>query len=89
MNLNAKYNCHPYIVDARLGGTRVELGGWPPVLLCFEQLYDRDVVLNRATCLERTGLMITEDMTRSLVELVTKVWNLDAGTMVIRDGWVG
>ena len=65
VNINAKYDCHPYIVDARLGGTRVELGGWPPVLLCFEQLYDRDVVLNRATCLERTGLMITEDMTRS------------------------
>ena len=42
----------------------MELGGWPPVLLCFEQLYDRDVVLNRAHCLERTGLMITEDMTR-------------------------
>ena len=52
----------------------MELGGWPPVLLCFEQLYDRDVVLNRATCLERTGLMITEDMTRSPVELVTKVY---------------
>ena len=37
----------------------MELGGWPPVLLCFEQISDRDVVFNRASCLERTGLMVT------------------------------
>ena len=34
------------------------------MLLCFEQPYDREVVLNRAHTLDRTGLMITEDMTR-------------------------
>ena len=44
----------------RLSNTRVELGGWPPVLLCFEQISDRDVVFNRASCLERTGLMVTD-----------------------------
>ena len=48
----------------RLGVTRVELGGWPPVLLCFSHTYDRDAVLSRASCLERSGIMMTEDMTR-------------------------
>ena len=48
----------------RLGQTRVELGGWPPVLLSFEHSYDRDAVISRAGCLDRSGIMITEDMTR-------------------------
>lgn len=30
------------------------------MLLCFEQISDRDVVFNRASCLERTGLMVTD-----------------------------
>ena len=47
------------LVDiTRLGCTRVEVGGWPPVLLSFDQPYDRDVVLNKAQCLDRTGLMV-------------------------------
>ena len=48
----------------RLGVTRVELGGHPPLLLSFEHSYDRDAVVSRASCLERSGIMITEDMTR-------------------------
>ena len=47
----------------RLGVTRVELGGWPPVLLSFEHSYDRDAVMSRASCLDRSGIMITEDIT--------------------------
>ena len=55
---------------------RCEVGGWPPLVLCFEHSYDRDAVLGKAHLLERsdtapshltvprTGILITEDMAR-------------------------
>ena len=32
---------------------RCEVGGWPPLVLCFEHSYDRDAVLGKAHLLER------------------------------------
>lgn len=32
---------------------RCEVGGWPPLVLCFEHSYDRDAVLSKAHLLDR------------------------------------
>ena len=42
----------------RLSCTRTEVGGWPPIVICFEHAYDREAVLNRAHCMERTGILV-------------------------------
>ena len=42
----------------RLTCTRTEVGGLPPVVICFQHAYDREAVLNRAHCMERTGILV-------------------------------
>ena len=44
----------------RLSSTKTEVGGLPPVVVCFEHVYDREAVLNRAHCLERTGILVSK-----------------------------
>lgn len=43
----------------RLSCTRTEVAGLPPVVVCFEHVYDREAVLNRAHCMERTGILVS------------------------------
>ena len=45
----------------RLSCTRTEVAGLPPVVVCFEHAYDREAVLNRAHCLDRSGIMVGTD----------------------------
>ena len=42
----------------RLESTLVDVGGWPPVVICFEQSYDREAVLSKAYCLEKNGILV-------------------------------
>ena len=42
----------------RLERTLVDVGGWPPVVICFEQSYDREAVLSKAHCLEKNGILV-------------------------------
>ena len=68
-------------VEQQIFVERCEVGGWPPLVLCFEHSYDRDAVLGKAHLLDRqlfcchfychgfrTGILITEDMARCVRE---------------------
>jgi len=49
----------------RLTMTRVEVNGFPPVLMSFEHQHDRDAVMSKMGSLDKqSGVMITEDMSR-------------------------
>lgn len=52
----------------RLTPTKSEVGGWPPLVVAFQHYYDKEAILNRADMLERTGILITEDMSRTVRE---------------------
>ena len=52
----------------RLKPTRAELGGWPPLVVSFQHFYDKEAVLKRTDMLDRSGLIITEDMSRAVRE---------------------
>ena len=45
----------------RVESTSVDVGGWPPVVICFEQTFDRETVLTKAQTLERGGIMVTSE----------------------------
>jgi hypothetical protein len=55
-------------VRCRLKPTRSELGGWPPLVVSFQHFYDKEAVLKRTDMLDRSGLVITEDMSRAVRE---------------------
>ena len=57
-----------YFTLFRLKATRSEVGGWAPVVISFQHFYDKEAVLKRADMLDRSGLLITEDMSRSVRE---------------------
>ena len=42
----------------RLESTIADVGGWPPVVVCFEHAYDREAVLSKALCMERNGILV-------------------------------
>ena len=52
----------------RLKPTRAEVGGWPPIVISFQHFYDKEAVLKRSDMLDRSGLLLTEDMSRSVRE---------------------
>ena len=49
----------------RLESTQADVGGWPPVVICFEQSYDREAVLSKAYCLEKNGILVRKDICHS------------------------
>ena len=42
----------------RLESSQADVGGWPPVVICFEQAYDREAVISKAYCLEKNGILV-------------------------------
>ena len=42
----------------RLERTTADVGGWPPVVVCFEHAYDREAVLSKAHCMERNAILV-------------------------------
>ena len=34
------------------------MGGWPPLVICFQHYYDKEAILNRADMLERSGILV-------------------------------
>ena len=42
----------------RVESTIADVGGWPPVVVCFEHAYDREAVLSKAQSMERTGILV-------------------------------
>ena len=41
---------------------RSEVGGWPPLVICFQHYYDKEAILNRADMLERSGILVSRNI---------------------------
>ena len=38
------------------------MGGWPPLVICFQHYYDKEAILNRADMLERSGILVSSNI---------------------------
>ena len=55
------------------------MGGWPPLVLCFEHSYDRDAVLGKAHLLERSPAFICQCPLLMITEGSLQDGDLDNG----------